>query len=1051
MALALLSSSVPFHSAGAAETSVQVRGGDHKGYTRIVFQGDHAPKYTVSQEGSQLILKFSEPVKLETQGESPDTLPRVEGYKILNDSEVEIDFSAGISVRHFAIDKRIIVDLRGAPSTDKPTKAPETKATEKAEPEKTEKPPVSAPVSLTKKIEKTETKVEDHPELSEEEKIARKIAQDPSMSNRIIVDDMKESTTAPEQQKKEAAPVLQPHTINVAGTTSFGMAAFEKGNRIWIVIDKPDVVIPPQIEGPDRDKFPEFQRIPAIDTTIFRMEKPNGYKLSGDGGGLIWKIDLTSSDAGDAGKYQPEPLVRLDNTGQSITGQDDGPSLAWPGKSLHRISRVNDPETGEKIWVGIVNNAQDFLGQPQRFSEFETLPSIVGFAVIGKVDDLSVEKNSDGAKITRLGGLALSQMKDILPYKNSAPEPEEEPSPSGEVEKIFDFSNWKNGDDYTSVTDNQRLILSGLLEQTDQKKTEGMIFLGRMMLSHGFAQEAEGYFDLAEQYTPELTQNTEFQALRGVASAMAGNFKESFDKLSNPVLENSNEIKIWKAYALSGLDDWQQAAKTLPSNLDVLEGYPAEIEFPVGLRVAEISLREGNKTKAEKTLKILEERIKPNTSIAYSSALMYLQGELNRQKGDLNKAKGLWSALEIGKDDLYRAKSKLALSMLRYGQKEITIDKAIYTLEGLRYAWRGDELETAINFNLGKLYLEEGNPIRALGLMRQASTLIPNSEQGKMISKVMHATFQDLYMTDKIQTLSPVDALTLYDEFADLVPKGAEGDRLARQLAERMADVDLLPRAINLLKQQVDTRLSGLEGASVAIRLAAMQVLDNKPKDALESLEKADIFLKGQPSEQADPKHRQIALLRAKSHAQMGDIQKSFAALSLLSQDEDVLRLRADIAWKAKKWQDAADALEQLVAKQDISLTRPLSDVQAKLIMDWAVALYLADNRYVLANLRERYGDSMSQTSKAREFEVVTRPRQNILLADRDTINNIIGETDMFKDFLESLREDLTGPVKETTEPPTRPQVGKKTTAPANIPEQLKNAPQIKTDEVLAD
>jgi len=267
----------------------------------------------------------------------------------------------------------------------------------------------------------------------------------------------------------------------------------------------------------------------------------------------------------------------------------------------------------------------------------------------------------------------------------------------------------------------------------------------------------------------------------------------------------------------------------------------------------------------------------------------------------------------------------------------------------------------------------------------------------------------------------------------------------------------LLPRAINLLKNQVDTRLSGLDGGTVAIRLASMQVLDNKPEDALKTLEQATNFLKDVPTEEAEPKRRQIALLKAKAYSLMNKPQDSFEALSLLSQDEDVLRLRADIAWKSKKWQEAADSLEQLVSKQNISLTRPLTEAQAKLIMDWAVALYLADNRYVLANLRERYSDSMSQTSRAREFEVITRPRQNILLADRDTIKGIIGETDMFRDFLQSLKEDLTGPVKEKAQSTNRTSssaepkaaTGK---APANVPEPLKNAPpEIKTDEVLAD
>ncbi len=869
------------------------------------------------------------------------------------------------------------------------------------------------------------------------------------LEKHIVVDEAKENTKDQEVgalTEEHKAPELKiiPHTINVAGTTSFALAVFEKSDKLWFVIDKPEVVVPPQFEGPYRSKFDGFERMTSGDITIFRTKRPKDYTLNGSGGGLVWDVKMTGPKDGT---FEPEPLVRADN----VPG-DAGPSLLWPAPTFHRAAKITDPDTGETIWVGMVDEARDFTGAQQRFAELESLPSVIGMALVSKVDDLTVAKVPEGALITRPEGLALSMKKDLLPYKNEAKEETDDKEKSGS--RIYNFTDWEGGSTMADVYENQRLILSGLQEQTDLKKTEGMLFLGRMMLAHGLAPEAKGFFDLAESYTPELSENTEYKALRGASELLSGHFKSAFENLSNPVLDQIDEVKIWKAAALSGLDDWQQAAKTLPVNVALIKTYPKEVFFPIALRLSEIALREGNQNKAEKILDMLEARKGEGMSLAYESALDYLKGEYARQKGDIETAKNLWSQLETGQDDLYRAKSRLAMATLRYGEKEITIDKAIDTLEGLRYAWRGDELETSINYNLGKLYLEKGEPIKALSLMRLASGLIPNSEMGKTINQVMHATFRDLYMTDKIQDLSPLEALTMYDEFSELVPQGAEGDRLARQLAERLADVDLLPRAINLLKGQVDSRLSGLDGGTVAIRLASMQVLDNKPEDALKTLEQATNFLKDVPTEEAEPKRRQIALLKAKAYSLMNKPQDSFEALSLLSQDEDVLRLRADIAWKSKKWQEAADSLEQLVSKQNISLTRPLTEAQAKLIMDWAVALYLADNRYVLANLRERYSDSMSQTSRAKEFEVITRPRQNILLADRDTIKGIIGETDMFRDFLQSLKEDLTGPVKEkpqTSSKGSKP-IGEPRREPPNIPDALKNTPpEIKTDEVLAD
>ncbi|MDY0030167.1 MAG: hypothetical protein RBR86_09530 [Pseudobdellovibrionaceae bacterium] len=1076
MAYALLTSaattSVSVAQAIAADLQMKVRGSDHNDYSRLVFEGAAAPKYIIKQDRNSAVITFEAPVSLQVETAPPENLERVVAYKKLSDTQIKIDFPAGISLRHFILDKKLILDFKGhakpqetsaaivppkkvALAGNKNVNDEGHKPTDLTEAMAVSESPAAGEEETKKETPSIKHVAADH----QKEQIENAVSKNVTLEKHIVVDESKEN--AGDQQSEtladeHKAPELKlvPHTINIAGTTSFALAVFEKSGKLWFVLDKPDVVVPPQFEGPYRSKFDGFERMTSGDTTIFRTPQPTGYTLTGSGGGLVWDVKMTELKEG---LFEPKPLVRADN----VPG-DSGPSLLWSAPTFHRAVKITDPDTGETIWVGMVSEARDFARLPQKFAELESLPSVIGMALVSKVDDLSVSKIQEGALISRPEGLALSMKKDLLPYKNEVKETPDDKEKSGS--RIYNFADWEGGSTMADLYENQRLILSGLQEQTDLKKTEGMLFLGRMMLAHGLSPEAKGFFDLAESYTPELSENTEYKALRGASELLSGHFKSAFENMSNPVLDQIDEVKIWKSAALSGLDDWQQAAKTLPVNVNLIKSYPKDIFFPMSLRLAEIALREGNQNKAEKILEMVDARKGEGMSLAYKSSFDYLKGEYARQKGDIDTAKELWSQLETGQDDLYRAKSRLAMATLRYGEKEITLDKAIDTLEGLRYAWRGDELETSINYNLGKLYLEKGEPIKALGLMRLASGLIPNSEMGKTINQVMHATFRDLYLTDKIQDLSPLEALTMYDEFSELVPQGAEGDRLARQLAERLADVDLLPRAINLLKNQVDTRLSGVEGGTVAIRLASMQVLDNKPEDALKTLDQAMNFLKDAPTEEAEPKRRQIALLKAKAYSLMNKPQDSFAALSLLSQDEDVLRLRADIAWKSKKWQEAADSLEQLVSKQNISLTRPLTEAQAKLIMDWAVALYLADNRYVLANLRERYSDSMSQTSRAKEFEVITRPRQNILLADRDTIKGIIGETDMFRDFLESMKEDLTGPVKESpkaaqprgaaSSPSTSGTVTGATSgkSPANIPEPLKNAPpEIKTDEVLAD
>lgn len=121
--------------------------------------------------------------------------------------------------------------------------------------------------------------------------------------------------------------------------------------------------------------------------------------------------------------------------------------------------------------------------------------------------------------------------------------------------------------------------------------------------------------------------------------------------------------------------------------------------------------------------------------------------------------------------------------------------------------------------------------------------------------------------------------------------------------------------------------------------------------------------------------------------------------------DLDVLRLRADIAWSAGQWEESAEAFQDLIIVENISLTRPVTEYQGNLVLNRSIALNLAGNRVAIANLRERYGDVMEQSDRAKLFDLVTRPRQLGLLGNRESVMSLMSEVDLFGDFLKSYHE----------------------------------------------
>ena len=289
--------------------------------------------------------------------------------------------------------------------------------------------------------------------------------------------------------------------------------------------------------------------------------------------------------------------------------------------------------------------------------------------------------------------------------------------------------------------------------------------------------------------------------------------------------------------------------------------------------------------------------------------------------------------------------------------------------------------------------------------MRESAIVAAGTSLGDRITSEMEDLFTGLYMQDSVEDLSPLDAVTLYDQFSELIPTDEIGDKIVERLADRLTQVDLLGRASDLLAYQLNHRLSGLEAYNVGVKLAAIYLLDSNAPDALKTLDKTQKLYDALPTDmQTKDKVEDMTLLRARALSRNGRPDQAISLLESLNDDPVTNRLRADIAWTAGYWDDAASALGDVIIDQNISLTRPLNEENTTLILHRAISLSLAGYRIALANMREKYTDAMVQTNKARIFEVITRPRQSASLADRDTLLGIVSEVDLFSDFLESYR-----------------------------------------------
>jgi hypothetical protein len=291
---------------------------------------------------------------------------------------------------------------------------------------------------------------------------------------------------------------------------------------------------------------------------------------------------------------------------------------------------------------------------------------------------------------------------------------------------------------------------------------------------------------------------------------------------------------------------------------------------------------------------------------------------------------------------------------------------AIADLETLAATWRGDATEREALALLSELYSAEGRHRDAFHLMRIALAAHPSSPLTRRMQSDAAETFDALFLSDRANALSPIEALGLFYDYSDLTPIGRRGDEMIRRLAERLINVDLLNQAVELLQHQIDNRLQGAARSQVATRLATVHLMNRKPERAigvLRSTRLADL-----PSDL----RRQRMLLESRA---LSDTGRYDVALELVAnlQGREVDRLRADIHWQAKRWRAAAEQIEQMYGERWRAFD-PLDDAERADVLRAAISYALAADVLGLDRFRQKYAAKMIDGPERRIFEIITAP-----------------------------------------------------------------------------
>lgn len=979
------------------EIPVQIK--THAGSTKVIFELPRLLAYHTRKTDGHLEIIFDTTAMAQLKDLSS---PLIQSLQQTTDAEgvlkIDIGLQGGVHFKDYRQQRKVVIELfPQAAKAPAPPKVAAKKSAVKKTPVVTaaETPKTTAALASVPEPEAPAApEAPESPAAPEDPNTPPPIAHTPvpppvttppktatasEMPKTVTAEPSKTIITA-ESSKELLAE--EPTQITISALLPMRVAVFNRFNTLWIVTDEAKASASiPTLSGPLSGLLSNPKTFTFAGGMAYRYPFPQNKKIAVKKDNLRWEIILSNTPPADSAAN--EPHITFDAAPAKA-------KILTPFKGVETILTFEDPLVGDMLYVVPTALPTEKINKGLHLVDLEILPTAAGMVIrplgdimaVTKIDDFILISTPSGLKVTP-EGLGSPTFSD--PAQEGA---------HAEESRLFDFPNWRMGGIKKLRKNTHILEEKAAAAKSPEERTNTLMGLAVLYFANNFGQETLGILRLIQQENPDMEKNPNFIALRGAASAMAGHYKEALQDLSFPAIQNHPEVSLWIGFAAAATEQWHMANSSFPKNNRLLLEYPENISIPFTVYMAESALRLGSIETAKKLLASIN-TTSEDFSPQVKAAVDYLRGEAFRQEGNTAEAEALWAPVAKGLDRLYHAKASLALTALQLKQKKIPLKQAIDQLDSLRFAWRGDGLEVQILHALGKLKIQNAQYLSGLQDLKQAAKIADHlQDDSSAIRDDIRASLSDLFVGDSSKTVPPLEALSVYGEFSDMMPAGENGSIVALNFADYLIRMDLLEKATDLIEKQITAGLPPEKLPAVGTKLAAVYLLDNRAALALEALKKTE---QGALPEKISAER---ALLKARAQSQLNLAGDAMATLGSYN-SPDAKRLKADILWHAQRWDEAAAAIEALLPNTAV---QKLNDSDAQLVVNTAIALRFAGNNSKLQEIKAKYEAAMTPTKLATTFGVITRHTGASDLADRDSLLKTSGEVDMFKGFLDQYK-----------------------------------------------
>jgi hypothetical protein len=998
--LAIFLIMIPAQAEEAAPTSsskifpvIAVRAGVHPDFDRVVFDWPHTVAYAVHRDGTHVTIRFASTGKADFREISLAHMARARDFSSTLDAHghLTVSFSVGphAVIKDFLSGASVVIDIRGAATVPPKETAQASSQAPSSTPSSTPSSappaptPAAAPQNVPDKLPPVVTAAPTLPSVAVPPPPPPAPA--PETPPAIVAPTLSSPSSAsavPSSVKTKTLPspdlgtasqlvaALDPHIVSRA-------AVFQRAGYAYIVFDRKFSLDLPALTSGQPPALVDLEPLDLPKASGWRFPVPADAEIRATREDTAWHIFLS--------KQHIEIPVST-----ALVAQPDfalGSRYLLPLPDAPEPVSFTDPAVGDRLILIPLAETEAF-SVARRMADFRILPAAQGLVIEPLTDKVVVRNASDGIEITAEGGLHLSRSLDTGAWRESV----QKAKAAAGGKSLFDLAAWRGKPNETFTETRQRLQQT-IVDVPDAERNRARLELARFYFANGDGEEASALLHYLVILVPDLTTHADFMALIGAAKILAYQPEDGLAAFENYDLKGQPEIELWEAIANAELRNWQVAEEKFSVTESILAGYPEPFYSRFSVLAVESALAAGKDREAKDWLDRLENS--PHRT-EIDPAIEYLHGVIYSKENRAQAAEELWREVADSNDRLYRIRAELALVDLEVATGALTPAKAADRLEAMRFGWRGDDLELDILHRLGQFYIQSKNVKGGLAVLDQAVQLYPKSPLTPQIRTEMAEIFRGVFLGDLAPNLSAVEALTLYQEYRELMPTGADGDAVMRNLAERLVAIDLLDQAAGLLEELVKNHLQGVEKGRVGTRLAAIRLLDHKPSAAMAALDMsndnnypADLLAERQ-------------LLRAKA---LSELDKGDNALELLKANDskDARMLRADIFMHAQRWADAAKTLLDLIGpppKAGDTLTKQ----QADWLVSCAIALSLANDQDQLNRLAVDFSASMAAMPQNDTFRVLTQPEKATQPKDIGAVQSKISEVDLFRGFLNAYR-----------------------------------------------